>query len=98
MVIAASQTPNPPKGTFKMNFDFQDKVAVVTGAASGIGAAIAKELATNGAKLVVTDMNLQCAEEVAAEVIAVGGIGKAFEVNDAYPVAVEGMLDADFAS
>ncbi len=47
---------------------FQDKVVVVTGAAGGIGAAIVQRFASEGARVVVTDVN---AEGVAATVAAV---------------------------
>ena len=51
-----------------MNFDFADKVTVVTGAGSGIGAACAKSFATRGAKVVVTDIDEGRTEKVAAEI------------------------------
>ena len=44
---------------------FQDKVAVVTGGASGIGAACCKNFAKRGAKVVVADLNGEGAEAVA---------------------------------
>jgi 3-hydroxybutyrate dehydrogenase len=45
----------------------QDKVAVVTGAASGIGKEIAKTYFDNGAKVVIADLNLDAAQAVARE-------------------------------
>lgn len=52
---------------------FQDKVAVVTGAAQGIGEAYAKALAAEGAKVVVADLNVEAGEQVAKQVEADGG-------------------------
>lgn len=52
---------------------FQDKVAVVTGAAQGIGEAYAKALAAEGAKVVVADLNAESGEQVAKQIEADGG-------------------------
>jgi NAD(P)-dependent dehydrogenase (short-subunit alcohol dehydrogenase family) len=46
---------------------FADRVAVVTGAASGIGAAASRRLASEGAKVVVVDMNAETGEALAKE-------------------------------
>src|SRR5690606_6053745 len=56
------------------------RVAVVTGGASGIGAACVRLLAARGARLVVADMNADAAERVAREV---GGAAMAVDVRDA---------------
>ncbi|MDE1175101.1 MAG: SDR family oxidoreductase [Edaphobacter sp.] len=48
-------------------FYLENKVALVTGAASGIGAAIARELSRAGARVVVADLNLDAGQKVAAE-------------------------------
>lgn len=45
-----------------------DKVAIVTGAANGIGRAIAVRLAAEGAKVALADIQLEAAEEAAAEI------------------------------
>jgi NAD(P)-dependent dehydrogenase (short-subunit alcohol dehydrogenase family) len=50
----------------------EGKVVVVTGAASGIGAAFARRFAAEGAKVVLTDQNAAALDEVAAEIGSVG--------------------------
>ena len=49
------------------------KVAIVTGGGSGIGEAIAKALASNDVKVVVSDINLKGAERVAQDIVGNGG-------------------------
>ena len=46
----------------------QDKVAIITGAASGFGEGMAKRFAEDGAKVVVADLNVKGAERVAKEI------------------------------
>lgn len=46
----------------------KDKVAIVTGAASGFGEGIARRFTQEGAKLVVADLNVKGAERVAADI------------------------------
>ncbi|TAM71050.1 MAG: SDR family oxidoreductase [Microbacteriaceae bacterium] len=48
--------------------DSAQRVAIVTGAAQGIGAAIARELAKHGHRVVVADLNLEGAQKVATEI------------------------------
>lgn len=52
---------------------FQDKVAVITGAAHGIGRATAQRLAQEGAKIVVADINDELGKQVVADINAAGG-------------------------
>ena len=61
----------------------QGKVALVTGAASGIGKAIAQRYAREGAKIVIADLNLEAANAAAAEIAAAGGtaMGVAMDVT-----------------
>src|SRR5512143_3168491 len=46
----------------------KDQAAIVTGGASGLGAATARKLAAQGAKVAVCDLNAKLAESVAAEI------------------------------
>lgn len=63
-------------------YDVADRSAIVTGAGSGIGKAIAVLLAANGAAVLVHDVNSQAADAVSAEIKAAGGSAQAF-VGDA---------------
>ena len=55
--------------------DFIDKIAIVTGGASGMGAATARELAAAGAKVVIVDRNEALATAVAQEIGAETAVG-----------------------
>ena len=58
----------------------KDQAAIVTGGASGLGAATARRLAKDGAKVAVCDLNTKLAETVAAEI---GGVAVTCDVADA---------------
>lgn len=60
---------------------FNGKVALVTGGASGIGAAAALRYAEEGAAVVVADLNLEGAEKIAEEIRAKGGRAQAVAVD-----------------
>lgn len=64
---------------------FEGKVALVTGAGSGIGEAIAKELAGLGVKVIVTDISREGAQRVVDEIVAAGGDAASFIANSASP-------------
>jgi 3-oxoacyl-[acyl-carrier protein] reductase len=70
------------------------KVALVTGAAQGIGKAIALLLARNGADVVVSDINLEKAQETANEIQGMGRRSVAIKVNVADLKDVERMVGA----
>ncbi len=69
------------------------KVALVTGAAQGIGRAIALLLARNGADIVISDINLEKAEETANEIRAIGPKVMAVKVDVANLSDVERMVE-----
>ncbi|UCI34633.1 SDR family NAD(P)-dependent oxidoreductase [Mesorhizobium sp. B4-1-4] len=60
---------------------FDEKVAIVTGGAGGIGSAISRRLADEGAFVVVTDMDLDAASSVVAEISASGGNARAVRTD-----------------
>ncbi|MFC4618882.1 SDR family oxidoreductase [Camelliibacillus cellulosilyticus] len=71
----------------------EGKVAVVTGAASGMGKAIAQLYAKEGAKVIAADLNIEGATKVVEEIIGNGGEAMAVEVNVAKLDDIEKMID-----
>jgi len=70
---------------------FDGKVAIVTGAARGIGEAYAKALAHEGARVVVADLDDEGASKVAASIEADGGIAAATKVDVSDPESTKAM-------
>lgn len=60
-----------------MKFSLKNKIAVVTGGGSGIGKAISKTFAHQGAKVHILDFNFEGAQETILEIEKFGGTGKA---------------------
>lgn len=71
----------------------KDKVAVVTGAASGMGKEIAALYAKEGAKVIAADLNLEGAEAVVKEIEQNNGKAKAVKVNVAKQEDIDNMID-----
>jgi 2-keto-3-deoxy-L-fuconate dehydrogenase len=76
----------------------EQRVAVITGAGSGIGRAMALLFAQEGARILAADINGSAAEETAAAVQAAGGTAQAFTVNVVEPDEVRAMIEAAVAA
>ncbi len=72
----------------------KDKIALVTGAAAGFGAASACRFAVEGAKVVCADLDLARAEDVVAQIKQNGGTALALEVDVASAQANAAMVEA----
>ncbi|CAB4903909.1 MAG: glucose 1-dehydrogenase [Actinobacteria bacterium] len=59
----------------------ENKIAVITGAASGMGRTTAELFAREGATVAVTDLNVEAGNEVVAGILAEGGKAKFWELN-----------------
>lgn len=73
-----------------MNEDVKDKVAVVTGAASGIGLAVAGSLAQSGAKVCLVDIQKDALDKAVSEIDSAGGM--------AMPVLADLACESDIKS
>jgi NAD(P)-dependent dehydrogenase (short-subunit alcohol dehydrogenase family) len=73
------------------------KVAIVTGAASGMGRSIALLFASEGAKVIVSDLNVDNASKVVEEIQAGGGTALAIAANVAKEEDVQNLVDSTVA-
>jgi len=76
-----------------MSRRFEGRVAVVTAAGSGIGAATAKRLAAEGARVVVADLSGTRARATADAIEAAGGVAAWLKMDAAEPPAVEATIE-----
>jgi len=72
---------------------FSNKVAIITGSASGIGRALADELAGLGANLILADINIAAAEKVADSISKSGFKAKAVKLDVSDFKAVKKLVD-----
>lgn len=75
-------------------YDLTERCAIVTGAGSGIGKAIATELARHGAAVLAADVDEKSADAVARAIADAGGTASPYTVDVTDPDAVSGMVDA----
>ncbi len=73
---------------------FEGRVALVTGAGSGLGHATARQLADEGAKVACFDIAVDAAEKTAAEIGEHGGTGRAYRVDVSDPGSVRPAVAA----
>lgn len=75
-------------------FSLLNKSAIITGGGSGIGRAIAKLFAQQGASVSIIELNEAAAAETVAEIIAEGGIAQAFACNIVSQQAVKAVFES----
>jgi len=75
-------------------YDVSERSAIVTGAGSGIGRAVALTLAASGASVLVSELRQEAADAVVAEIIAAGGTAAAYVGDVSDPAVAEGAIAA----
>jgi NAD(P)-dependent dehydrogenase (short-subunit alcohol dehydrogenase family) len=86
------------KGIRMENLEFSDKVALVTGAAGGIGEAIAVSFAQKGAKVVVADIDEENGKSVVEKIIEADGEAIFLKADVADDQAVKQMVEETIAA
>src|SRR5437870_2348952 len=76
---------------------FKDKIAIVTGGASGIGRCLSSDLARRGAVVVIADINFEAAEEAVDAILTEGGIAFAARLDVTCADDVQSLVDETIA-
>lgn len=76
---------------------FQDKVCIVTGAASGLGRALSAQLAEAGATLIIADINFPAAEELAHRMNQLGVTAKPVRTDVTLSESVRQLIEGTAA-
>lgn len=71
-----------------------NKVAVITGAARGIGKATAERLSQDGYSLALTDIDEDAVTEVAQFIVTQGGVARAYHLDVRHPRVISAVFDA----
>jgi hypothetical protein len=80
-----------------MKFNLKEKTAIVTGGGSGIGKAISKTLAEQGANVHILELNVDTAQESANEIVTEGGIAMIDESGYCIENANRPRVDMSFS-
>src|ERR1700750_2768142 len=94
----ATNSPRRSDEGHVMNISFENKVALVTGAGSGLGLATAQAFARSGASVVLADWHMEAVQAAAAELVAEGCKAHAIRCDVSNDREVEAMVDKTIAT
>jgi NAD(P)-dependent dehydrogenase (short-subunit alcohol dehydrogenase family) len=73
---------------------FEGRTALITGGAGGIGAAVARRLASEGANVAIADLSLEAGEKIVVEIAQAGGKASAYKLDVTSPDDVNRVIQA----
>ena len=85
--------PDVTQATLQDLISLKGRVAVVTGAAWGLGKAIARRLAEAGASVLIADIDLDAANVTVAELTGLGGTARAVKLDAADPAQIKATAE-----